>query len=446
MTYELRTTPHHDKFGDHNGGYMKKLIIAGASVLAFLCATTTALTNQGASAATESLGQGVTTSTIRIGITVVDFAAIAKAGGTLMDQGNEQDAYNALIANVNAHGGIDGRKIVPFYAVVNPIGTAPAATACTTLTEDDNVFVALEPLDPECYTTTHKTVVINPLLPGPAPAGSAVAFSLTPPANAFDSQMISAMTKSGVFKGKKVGVVGTSADNVELQTAVLPALKKNHVAVIQTAIDSAPIADGVASAQQVGSIALKFKSAGVNLVVAVGQAGSIWPNGLQANQSTYAPQLVATSQSDLSGYVSRKDLIPSYLKGLVTATPTPSFAATWNDSDVQSCIRIIKKAYPHDSIASPIGALQTTSTTWVSPVTACQTLALFVDIAKAAGKTLNTATFTKAGESLKNVVVPAVGGPISFSSNKPYGLGPVYLMHFDPSTGTMVTASKPATT
>lgn len=444
MSYEQdRITTH---LATTLGGYMKSFIIAGAAFLAFLSATTTALTNQSASAATMGLGQGVSTSSIRIGITVVDFSAIAKAGGSLMDQGNEQDAYNALIANVNAHGGIDGRKIVPFYALVNPIGTAPAATACTTLTEDDNVFVALEPLDPECYTTTHKTVVINPLLPGPAPAGSAVAFSLTPPASAFDSQMISVMANSGVFKGKKVGVVGTSSDNVELQSAVLPALRRNHVAVVQSAIDSAPISDGVASAQQVGSIALKFKSAGVNLVVAVGQASSIWPNGLQANQSTYAPQLVATSQSDLSGYVSRKDLNPAYLSGLVTATPTPSFAATWNDADVQGCIRIIKKANPHDSIASPVGSLQTASTTWVAPVTACQTLALFVDIAKAAGKTLNTATFTKAGESLKNVLVPAVGGPISFSSNKPYGLGPVYLMHFDSSTKTLVTASKPATT
>ena len=425
---------------------MKRFIIAGMSVLTFLFASTTVVTNQGASAATSGFGQGVTTSTIKIGISVVDFAAIAKAGGSLMDQGNEQDAYNALIANVNAHGGIGGRKIVPFYAMVNPIGTAPAATACTTLTEDNNVFIALEPLDPECYTTTHKTVVIDPLLPGPAPAGSAVAFSVTPPADAFDAQMISAMAKSGVFKGKRVGVVGTSIDNAELQSAVLPALKRNHIAVVQTAIDSAPIADGVASAQQVGSIALKFKGAGVNLVVAVGQAGSIWPNGLQANQSTYAPQLVATSQSDLAGYVSRKDRDPVYLKGLVTATPTPSFDATWNDADVQSCIHIIKKAYPHDTIASPIGAPQTASATWVAPVTACQTLALFVDIAKAAGKTLNTATFTRAGESLNNVLVPAVGGPISFSSNRPYGLGPVYLMHFDSSTGTIVTASKPATT
>ena len=336
---------------------------------------------------------------------------------------------------------------MPFYASVNPIGTAAAATACTTLTENDQVFVALEPLDPECYTVTHKTVVIDPLLPGPAPAGSAPAFSVSPPATAFDPLMISAMAKSGLFKGKKVGVVGTSVDNAELQSAVLPALKKNHVAVVQTAIESAPTTDTTSEAQQIGSIALKFKNAGVNLVVAVGQASAIWPSGLQAIQSTYAPQLVVTSQGDLSGYATSKTRNPLYLKGLVTATPTPSLAATWNDADTQSCVRVIKKAYPKDAIASPIGAPATGgTTTWVAPATACQTMALFVDIARAAGKTLNTATFTKAGESLRNVVMPGAGGPISFARNLPYGSGPVYLIHYDSSTGDLVTASKPAAT
>jgi hypothetical protein len=447
MTRESRGIPHHDRLGNHPlGGYMRKFIIVCVSVLTLLAGSSIALADQGASAAaTSGLGQGVTASSIRIGISVVDFSAITKAGGAPLDQGNVQDAYNALIANVNRHGGINGRKIVPFYATVNPLGTAPAATACTTLTEDDHVFAAFEPLNPECYTATHKTAVIDPALPGPAPAGSAPAFSVSPPTNAFDPLMISAMTKSGVFKGKKVGVVGTSVDNAELRSAVLPSLKKNHVAIVQTAIESAPILDTTAAAQQIGSIALKFKGAGVNLVVAVGQAGAIWPSDLQANQSTYAPEPVATSESDLSGYASSKNRKLLYLKGLVTATATPPAAVTWNDADIKSCVHIIKKASPNDAIASPIGAPLTGSTTWVAPAVACQAMALFVDVAKAAGKTLNTATFTKAGESLRNVALPGAGGPVSFGPNKPYGIGPVYLVHFDSSTGNLVTAGKSAT-
>ena len=57
----------------------------------------------------STTSQGVTATTIRVGIPYVDLSAVRQFGITL-DQGNFPDAYNALIANLNAHGGIDGRR------------------------------------------------------------------------------------------------------------------------------------------------------------------------------------------------------------------------------------------------------------------------------------------------------------------------------------------------
>ena len=57
---------------------------------------------------------------------------------------------------MNAKGGINGRKIVPVFEPIDPIGTTPAATACTALTEDDKVFAAIgffQPADTACYST-----------------------------------------------------------------------------------------------------------------------------------------------------------------------------------------------------------------------------------------------------------------------------------------------------
>ena len=71
--------------------------------------------------------QGVTATAIRIGIPYIDLSAIRKFGITL-DQGDYPDAYNAIIADLNAHGGVDGRKLVPYLLPVSPVGTAPAAT------------------------------------------------------------------------------------------------------------------------------------------------------------------------------------------------------------------------------------------------------------------------------------------------------------------------------
>src|SRR5271157_1551195 len=52
--------------------------------------------------ASSPADQGVTSSTIRIGISVINFAALQAVGVTLND-GNYQEAVSALTANMNAH-------------------------------------------------------------------------------------------------------------------------------------------------------------------------------------------------------------------------------------------------------------------------------------------------------------------------------------------------------
>ena len=69
--------------------------------------------------ASSPADQGVTSTTIRIGISVINFAALRAVGVTLND-GNYQDAVSALTANMNAHGGVDGRKVVPYFVEMNP--------------------------------------------------------------------------------------------------------------------------------------------------------------------------------------------------------------------------------------------------------------------------------------------------------------------------------------
>ena len=62
---------------------------------------------------------------------------------------------------------------------------------------------------------------------------------------------------------------------------------------------------------------------------------------------------------------------------------------------------------------------------------ACQYLALFDDIATAAGKNLTTASFTKAGYALKNADIPGIG-VVSFGPNQPYATGPVTIYQVQP--------------
>ena len=164
------------------------------------------LVGTSSSAFAASATRAVTATTIRVGIPYINLAAL-KSVGVDINWGSLPDAYMAIIANINAHGGINGRKIVPDIIGVAP-SAAPAATTCTQLTEDDPVFVAIAPLQPTCYLQ-HGVSVINSLEPATtSTSGIAQNFSLSPPASAFDPVQLSVFAKQGVFKNKKVGVFG----------------------------------------------------------------------------------------------------------------------------------------------------------------------------------------------------------------------------------------------
>jgi ABC-type branched-subunit amino acid transport system substrate-binding protein len=417
---------------------MRKALAALAVLLISLTVLSQAVAFGTAGAA--QTGQGVTPSTITIGITYPDVAAIRNLIN--VDPGDYQAAYTALIDQINAAGGINGRKIVPEFAAVDPLGTAAAATACTQLTEDDHVFLTMgffQAPDVACYVQTHDTPIIGASLSA-SQAAAARAPWFNPQIS--DSDLIpkemAIFKQEGAFTGKKVGVVGTSADSVEM-ALIGPALKKLRVDVVQTAVNSVPDTDTTAQVAEYQSIAEKFQSSGVNLVVAVGNSGNGWPSALQDNQSTYMPRFIATDYIDLDAYTSNKaGHSNAILKDVLTAGYTPPPNVIWDDPAMKKCVATILKANPTDNINNPVTATSTTPVTWTAPEVACQQLALFTDIVKAAGKTLNNQTFLKGGQSLTHVTIPGGGGTYNFSGGHNDGDGPVFVYSWSPSANNLV--------
>src|SRR6516225_5665413 len=163
---------------------MRKRHVAVITATAATICATMGMVGRPAAAVSDGT-QGVTATTIRVGIPYVDVAAV-KAVGVDIDWGSVPDAFNAVIDHINAQGGINGRKIVPYLVAVNPTGTAPAATACTQLTEDDNIFVAVAPLDATCYLQHDTPVVASVYASGPS-STTAQDFTTTPPNDAYDA-------------------------------------------------------------------------------------------------------------------------------------------------------------------------------------------------------------------------------------------------------------------
>jgi len=311
------------------------------------------------------------------------------------------------------------------------------------LTEDNHVFVAMAPLSPTCYLE-HATPTIGSTVTGSVSAGAAQNFSLVPPATAYDPTQIAVLAKQGVFKNKKVGVFGGATTDSDEVNIVVKALKKQHIPVAVSATDSAPSTDQAASNQQQSIIAQRFKNAGVNEVVGVGTGGPVWLQGEDTNQATYNPPWVATNEAELAGTLTGKSYNPTYLQNVVTTFPQTSQANQWSDPLIQSCIKTIKKAFPDDAIASPVGqaAGDKSNDTYVGPMSACTNVAMFGAIAKAAGKNLTVSSFTHAGYGLRNVKIPGAG-TVSFGPGQAYALGPVYLAHYDPATQQIVISAKP---
>ncbi len=226
-------------------------IWAGAAALVTLLGST--LVVSPAAGAASPADQGVTAKTIAVGLPYVNFQALKSLGVTIND-GNFPDAYQSVISDINAKGGINGRKLVLSSVEMNPSVPADATSSCTQLTEDDHVFVSISPVFPTCYQQTHDTSVIAGSLPEPVTGTAGADFTLIPPAANFDPLQFAAFKKAGYFKGKKVALFyGADSDAPEVKVDQT-ALKKLGIPIALTAEDSVQATDAVASDQEVQSI------------------------------------------------------------------------------------------------------------------------------------------------------------------------------------------------
>lgn len=392
-----------------------------------------------ASPAVASPNAAVTSTSIRIGLPYIDLSSLG-AVGIKLNQGSYPDAYNALVANINAHGGINGRKLSVLFGSVNPTNTTSSLAVCTQLTEDTPVFLAMSPYMPSCYLVDHATPTINATLPSAVPKSAAQNFTLTPPPTAYDPLQLSVFAKMGLLKGKTVGIIGAKQNDVQEVGVVQSTLKELHVKVAQVGITTAQPSDQAALDQQVTAFVQKFQSAGVNEVIAVGSSSGTWPVALTNTQSSYNPPWIATSEVTISGTLN--SVAPQYLKGMITSTATPTSIQAWTDPLIQQCVTIIKKAYPALTISAPGSA---TDHSYVAPESACQNLAIFTKIASGAGKNLTVTSFTKAGYGLRNVRFPGSGGLVSFGPGQPYAIGPVYVGKYNSTTKQIDISTKSST-
>ncbi len=376
----------------------------------------------------------VTKDEIKIGVSYVDLAAV-RAAGINRDHGDYEKAYEVVIDDLNAKGGVNGRKIVPVYAGIDPIGTDPAQQACVELTEDEKVFAVIGQFQgdaPICYVEQHETPIVGGSVTAENLARAKAAWYTLDPSEADLTLIVDALAEDGAFK-RKVGVVAAAVEESSTEDVVLPALEKHKIKAT-VAINNAPTGDIPAGEAETDAILERFEADGVKTILAVG--GTVSQVAQRLAETDYRPRLVATNQGAFAALVNTPGTDTSVLEGAVTGGP--GFA--YDDPDLAACRDQVAEATGNTMVEFPEPGTPSYRT---SADTACRYVALFVELVKAAGKKPTTAGFAKAARKAGQVTVPG-SGSMAYDPKTHTFAQPVFLARYDPAEQRLVTDPEPA--
>ena len=393
---------------------MRKPLVLAVAAMLFVAGCTSGNTNtatggstapsasDATSSAEAAVAPGVTKDAIKVGVTYVDQKSLVASGLTL-NLGDYKNSYQALIDQINASGGINGRKIELTFAPINPIGTAPADAACLHLTEDVKVFVVVGFFLNDavlCPVQTHDTAVIGGGQTPQLMARAKAPWFTTNPGAEVPVNVIKAFNDKHLLSGK-IGVFAQVADAGLLNDEIMPELQKLGVDATKAVLD-APAGDQAAITSGDQTIAQRFKSEGIDKVILVGPSAADWFLGMQGQ--SYQPQLLISDSTAVQAFLSNKSTHDtSLLKGAVQGGAYGPDSWIFTDPNMQACFKTEEKAgvaVPHPDPNDP------NQKGYTGPEDACVNVALLKAILLKAGKDLNYATFRAAGYGLGQVTLP----------------------------------------
>jgi hypothetical protein len=384
----------------------KRLVVSLLAVTALAAACSSSKSSSSAPATAHGLGVGVTATTVKVGIALVDFSCIQQFVDSIRT--NQDQVYGAFVNDINQHGGVAGRKIIPDFRTYCPLTSAAALTLCTQFTEDDHVFAVMGNFNDfsgdaqTCVAKNHNTPLIAFNLTEAQINQSPPGMIIFPGAAAerIDSVLISLMQKAHTLNGKKIAVLGEVKSQQVVNSSVLPGLKRLGTPMGSTAILNITGSDTSAAQAQLDSFIEKWKSEGVNALYVTGEfvnskqfiekVRQQMPNVLLVTD--IADDLMFAQQEQTSG---RK---PNPYEGVIFAGG-PTTTEYDSGPNWAYCAKIYQeqlgKPAPDGEAVIP-GPNGKTLDTYGLINDSCQMLTLFHDVAQRVGKELNATNWAHA--------------------------------------------------
>jgi hypothetical protein len=168
--------------------------------------------------------QGVTATTIKVGVVLLNLAPVVPLGLGLPNYQTslQQSAFNTYFDRINSSGGIYGRKIVPVYAQFNPLsstGPGSAAAICLQFVKDDQVFAIMGVSDPvgQCSAVQYQVPYIgaNGLVNQYYTQSHNYLITSGSSLERTGENWAAFLVGSGLITGHKVGMLGLADGNTE---------------------------------------------------------------------------------------------------------------------------------------------------------------------------------------------------------------------------------------
>lgn len=295
---------------------------------------------------------GVTPTEIGVGVVLLRASGLEQLGQAvgLPPPGEQRAAAQAFLDEINATGGVHGRRLVPTFATVDVLDQASERTACLAFTEDARVFAVIGTLVSQagalCVTAEHGRPLVNPGLVAldETIAGSeGRMFTMHQRAGRAVANAVAQLTLDGVLGGRKIGIVGADAVDPSAQLAdrTQELLRRaGHRVVATTRLSS----DLSVAASQMPIEVRRMQAAGADVIVLLTPGVLATQFVQQAERQAYAPAYVATDFGPMSPDSSVQNM-PRSFEGahLVTATngADHNAGAPPND-DARGCRRILE--------------------------------------------------------------------------------------------------------
>jgi ABC-type branched-subunit amino acid transport system substrate-binding protein len=373
------------------------------------------------SSSSSSSQQGVTKDSIKIGIPLVDFSAIADYVDYTF--GDTEAISKVFVDDINKNGGIDGRKIVPVYKKYPPIpGQKPdPLSLCTSFAEDDKVFAVVGVFidftgqAQECVSKDHKLVHIGHELDQPFIDAVPGGLMLTPDRTKENvaKSLIDLLGSTGKLKGKTVAVVGQKDNQSRVNDIIVPELKKQKAKLGSTAILNITGTDTSSAQAQVDSFVEKWKSEGVNMVFLSGNDVSAKQFAESIKAGLPKAQLVTDTDTTLDQAKGEQDAgkKPNPYEGIITGTGiTPSQRWATPNATLKNCIDVYEKA-TSTKVPGPDDRKKTSDGKSINTdqalTDACGDLTMFKAIAEKVGPNLTTKNWQKTVNSFGTIDLPS---------------------------------------